>query len=663
MIKHIAVAFYPEHLSEERWSRDIDLMRENGINCVRILEFAWSRMERDDGQWDFGWVHRVMKLLAKAGVDVVPCTPSAAPPVWMTRRHPQCLAMDAAGNRAAHGARRHYCPTSAVYRTYSNRIAAKMQEELARYDNVIAWQIDNEFGWNKCFCPECVAAFRKAVRSKYPTLESLNEAWGGAFWSVDYWDWDDLDLPRAGNALSPEMKLALRQFYSDQATSFMSEQVAALKAAGAKTPISTNMMGDFDDVDYWAMAKPLDVVGFDNYFDIYTLAGDSLAHNLIRSLKGGQGYWTFENGVNSVGPWLQPPPGYLITHALAAAAHGEIGHTFFRWDSCLFAHEQDLQGMVDWAGRPRAALGEVKELAGILKEIRKIKLPPIQPRIAFVYSWQNYWAAKDYFSGTPYSGYWSELEAFYQALFDFGLICDCVPPDGDLSPYDLVVTPALQMASDDELESFRRYVRDGGVLLTGRKTFCKTPSGSYRGCDHPALDDVFGLRVAESQSPQDCNDITIRAFAGVTVPQKSFHLSGTGPLPASQTQGWFEVLEPKKAKSLYSYSDGYFPGRPAACRNRFGKGHAFYLGARIDRAAMKEFVRLALDAAGIDGLVDVPQGVQLVRRGDVCFITNHTTQEQAVPLPGPGKTLAGQVPDGRTVLLPGLGYAVVRVRK
>ena len=91
MIEHIAVAFYPEHLREERWARDIRLMKDFGIDSVRMLEFAWSRMEPADGEFDFAWVHRVMQLLREAEIRVIACTPTAAPPVWLTRQHQECL--------------------------------------------------------------------------------------------------------------------------------------------------------------------------------------------------------------------------------------------------------------------------------------------------------------------------------------------------------------------------------------------------------------------------------------------------------------------------------------------------------------------------------------------------------------------------------------------
>ena len=43
------VACYPELWPEADLARDIDEMKRVGINVVRIGEFAWSKMEPDEG--------------------------------------------------------------------------------------------------------------------------------------------------------------------------------------------------------------------------------------------------------------------------------------------------------------------------------------------------------------------------------------------------------------------------------------------------------------------------------------------------------------------------------------------------------------------------------------------------------------------------------------
>lgn len=664
MLNQIAVDYYPEHCDESLWPRDLRLMKENGIEAVRMFCFCWSRLEQGDENWNFDWTHRILRLLESEKMKAVLCTPTGAPPAWLTAKHPETLLVPRNGKRAKHGARKHYCPTSRVCRDYSNRIASKMFEELGGYPNVIAWQIDNELGFNPCWCGECEAAFRERMRERYQTLDRLNEAWGLAFWGREFYSWDEVGLPQSEfDGHEPHQEF--QEFYSDQIIGFMNEQVATLRAKGCRTPITSNMMADFPMIDYWKMAESLDFIAWDNYFDLYTLPGNSLAHHLMRSLKNGKGYWTYENGVNSASPWLQPPPGFNIVHGVSALAHGEEGHTFFPWRTFPFAHEQDLQGLLDWGSRPRKALAEVKALREILTELNRIDLPAISPRAAIVYSYPNYWGAsyyydKNYYARNSYRAYWPEVESFYHGLFDLGVGCDCVPPGADLSRYALVLTPGLCLVDDGHIDGFRDHVERGGVLVTGRKSFAKTPHNSYWTCDHPTrLTDVFGLRVAETQSAEDGNDLNVRSAAGER-PHRSWRLRGESGLPDTVSDGWFEVLELGTAQPLYRYSDGYFPSQPAAAVNAFGAGHAFYLGTRIERSAMKAFMKLVLQKAGIEPCVEVPFGAQVVRRGDFWVATNHSTESVTIRFPDEVVPVAGVEPQSAVLELPGCSWSVVR---
>lgn len=52
----IGVDYYPEHWPEEVWEQDADRMQDAGVSVVRMAEFAWSRLEPEEGVYEFGWL-------------------------------------------------------------------------------------------------------------------------------------------------------------------------------------------------------------------------------------------------------------------------------------------------------------------------------------------------------------------------------------------------------------------------------------------------------------------------------------------------------------------------------------------------------------------------------------------------------------------------------
>ena len=52
----LGTAWYPEQWPESRWDADLALMQQSRVHMVRVAEFAWSRMEPEEGKYDFDWL-------------------------------------------------------------------------------------------------------------------------------------------------------------------------------------------------------------------------------------------------------------------------------------------------------------------------------------------------------------------------------------------------------------------------------------------------------------------------------------------------------------------------------------------------------------------------------------------------------------------------------
>ncbi|MFL5694627.1 MAG: beta-galactosidase, partial [Ktedonobacteraceae bacterium] len=175
-------AYYPEHWSSERWSIDARLMQQAGINTVRLAEFAWSRLEPEEGLFDFAWLDKAIEILMAQRIQIILGTPTAAPPAWLIQAHPEILPVNEDGQRAGFGMRRHYCPTQPAFHTATRRIVEAMARHYQQHPAVFAWQIDNEMGnianGVRCHCSSCRAAFQAWLRQRYGSLECLNSMWG-----------------------------------------------------------------------------------------------------------------------------------------------------------------------------------------------------------------------------------------------------------------------------------------------------------------------------------------------------------------------------------------------------------------------------------------------------------------------------------------------------
>src|SRR3974377_1947869 len=101
----LGTAWYPEQWPESRWDADLTLMQQAGIHMVRVGEFAWSRMEPSEGQYDLDWLDHALAAAAKHGIVTVIGTPSAAPPAWLAQEDPETLRPKEDGRKDQHGNR------------------------------------------------------------------------------------------------------------------------------------------------------------------------------------------------------------------------------------------------------------------------------------------------------------------------------------------------------------------------------------------------------------------------------------------------------------------------------------------------------------------------------------------------------------------------------
>jgi beta-galactosidase len=641
---HFGVDYYPEHWPEERWSEDARLMAEAGLNVVRLAEFAWSRMEPQEGQYDFRWLDRAISILAVHDIRVVLGTPTASPPPWLMTKHHDAFLVREDGRRTTFGNRREYCPNNPAYHDYSWRIVAQMAKHFAEHPSVIGWQIDNEFG-NRCYCPVCAKAFQNWLRRRYETLDELNERWGTSFWSHVYTDWAQIPVPlTAGNSPNPGLALDFYRFMSDSYVAYQQMQIDVLRewCEPAETAgghfVTHNLMGfKYELINYFDLARSLDFVAWDNYRRTQWAmqAGvepsrAALAADTMRGLKG-RNFWVMEQQAGS-GGWevvsVPPRPGELRLWAYQTIAHGADGVVFFRWRTARFGAEQYWHGLLDHDGHTGRRYEEIKRIgAELAKAGEQIHGSLVKPVVAMVLSYDSRFAFQVQ-ENNPQFSYAEHFRQVYHALYSCQVPVDVVSPTADLSDYKMVVAPALHVVSAAIAENLKRFVEAGGMLVVTPRSGVKDEANAVVNQRLPGLlAELCGVEVEEydSLAPGMSNEIEF------SLPELAAH----SPVPAGI---WCDVLQPNGAEVVAAYTQEYYAGRPAITMNRLGKGKAVFVGTLGDATLYEALAGWLLELSGVQPILSVPEGVEVAERwqGDqrLLFVLNHGDEEQEVELGG-----------------------------
>ncbi len=623
------VDYYPEHWPKSRWVKDADLMGKVGFNVVRLAEFSWSRLEPSEGEYNFEWLDEAISILAEKGIKAIIGTPTAAPPPWIVKKHPDVLRVDPYGRRSPEGTRRNYCPNNPNYIAHTKRIVRAMALHYKDNPNVIGWQIDNEFGIDPCYCNNCIRAFREWLRNKYETLENLNRSCGFIFWSQEYGSWDEIYPPRPPIYMqSPSLCLDWHRFLSDSWINYQQIQIDIIRQIAPHHLITHNFMGLYKELDYFELAKPLDFVSFDYYpkwSSSVDYARSAMAHDVMRSLKK-KPYWIMElqSGAVKFPRALAPKPGEIRLWTFQSVARGADGALYFRWRTCRFGAEEYWHGILDHDGVPRRRFFGVKRVSEDLRKISQhIRGTTVKPEIAFTLVYDNIWAwdLEVGYDGKNYYGLgsWDPALDLYRILYSRNLPVDFVDPlREELSDYKIVFLPPLMLMKKSVEDKLRSYVKNGGILISAPRTGVKDWNDVIVGLTLPgSLSDVFGITIEEYTCLSEGDWINLK------MDESTFGSGASG-----RGRNWAELLLPREAETVARYESGIYDGEPAATINNYGRGLAVYIGTFPEEGFYSTLVDWLIGKAGIKPTLPPIEGLEAVERvgskGRVIFALNHS---------------------------------------
>ncbi len=578
----MGVCYYPEHWDENLWADDLARMKESGISVIRVAEFAWSKIEPAENEFDFSFFDRFLNLCLEQKMNVIFSTPTATPPAWLTEAHEEVLNARMDGVLYRHGCRKHYNYNSPVYQDYCRKIDNALNCELRDFYS----EADD-------------TAFRSFLQEKYETLNALNQAWGTVFWNQTYTDWKEVHLPRLTPAqgVNPHMKLDYCRFLAESTFRFCKMQADILRRYIKPGDfITTN--GMFSHIDNHRMTKEcLDIYMYDSYpnfaFGLGTQPDkdplcdrwNSKNQNEVRSIcphygimeqQSGAGGWT----ARMEGP--APRPGQLTLWAMQSVAHGADFISFFRWRTCTFGTELYWHGILDYDNRDNRKLREVKDFYTKFQTLSPLCNADYVSSFGLLKDYDNIWDME--------ADIWHERIASYSDNEIFaGAELSNLPYDvlylqkdstlSDLTRYPVLLYPHPLIMSRERAALLRAYVEQGGTLILGCRSGLKNTYGICEMLPQPGL-------------LQELTGTDVRDFTYTSPAEEDIYADWNGSRLSMPV--FNDVLTPLPGTDVLArYANGYYAGEAALTEHRMGKGRTLHLGSAFSRESLPGLLHYA----------------------------------------------------------------------
>lgn len=601
---------YPDILE-----KDIELFKKSNINCVSLGIFSWANLEPQKDHFTFEWLDNTIDRLYQNGIHVVLATPSGSRPQWLAEEYPEVLRVGENGVRNLYGHRHNHCYTSPAYRERVRIIDTKLAERYADHPAVILWHISNEFG-GECHCELCQQAFRVWCKEKYGSLDKLNHAWWSHFWSHTYTSWEQIHSPSwMGETSIHGLDLDWKRFVTHQTVDFMKEEIKAVKSVNPDLPATANLMGIYVyGLDYYKFAPELDVISWDSYPEWHAVSvsnrdiarNESLSHDMMRALKG-QPFLLMECTPSTTN-WRTvsklKKPGMHELSVLNAVAHGSDSGMYFQMRQSRGSAEKFHSAVISHIGTANTRVfGEVSQTGAVLDRLSERIYGSESPaQTAIIFDTENKWAL-DKCQGPRNCGldYFGEIQKHYDYFWQNGINVDVIDSTYDFSGYKLVIAPMLYMFRAGIQEKLRKFVADGGTLVTTcfSGVVDDTDLCLLGEATEEKLSDVLGMWIEETDSLYDGEN-------------NAMFFDGNGYALSELC----ELIHPTTCEVLSVYEYDFYKGMPALTVNSFGKGKAYHICSNTTVEFCREFYKRISTALTLEKAMDadIPDGVSVTFR-------------------------------------------------
>jgi beta-galactosidase len=579
-----AVYFRKSNPPEQDWARDHQTAARIGMNTFRHW-FMWGAIEVAPGKYDWRDYDRMMDLAAQNGIKVVIAELITDAPEWAFRKYPDAryVASDGSvlnssiGGSSATGGFPGLCLDNPQVRALAEKFLTALVERYRKHPALLGYDLWNEntsHGGSPtkmyCYCDATRRKLREWLRRHYESVEQVARVWN----RYSYASWDDMEPPRNFGGY-PE-SLDWLQFRIDDAFDLFHWRVELFRKLDPNHLIAAHgVAGTVESLpssahDEWRSSGEVDIWGFTF---VASRKGDEpwkqfQAVDLVRGGSRGKPFWHAEA---QAGPlWMQPQ---VIGRAredgriadendvrlwnLVSCAGGATGILYPRWRPLLDGPLFGAFGAfgMDGAMTPRAEMaGKVARWANAHPDLWASR--PVAGDIGLVFVPES--ELFNYVQQGSTNFYAQSIRGAYQAFFASNIQADFVSLD-DISKYKIVYLPYPVMLQSATVEKLRKYVEQGGTLVSeGLPAYFGDHGRAGQVQPNAGLDQVFGARERYVEFTPDLLDKLSFEVQGNTIHGRYF----------------LQEYEVRGGQPAGHYANGHI----AAVENRYGKGRTLLIG-------------------------------------------------------------------------------------
>ncbi len=607
----VGVAYYPEQDPESEWITDLRLMRDAGIQVIRVGEFAWNKMQKRNGNFTLEWMERLLAIAGEHGIQCILCTPTAAPPVWICERFPDLPPRLADGREGLFGGRRHYSVFHEGYRQCCVELATALGERFGSHPSVLGWQIDNEVGsYGLIDCsPSAARAWGQWLELRYGSVDHLNTAWNLVFWNQEVERFNQVPEPtHMMTTRNPSLVLEYNRFMLEGMADFLLAQakvISPLSPGREVIPSCTEeVLAAIHCRQCGERSSWITGAAIHNYPELTPSEGRvSMRMDLFRHLgrdgrflvleqQSGSGFTT----TNSLNPAVRR---FWVMEALSRGARMIV---FFHWRRFRGGCEWKHPCVLERDRRPRSAYKSIAEIAGqVRKALDLLDGGRVESGAQILIHWDSL-LARDRASELSF---WMEIQlpdakrhrfpmwesetlrAVWLPLSRMGVSVDFVGEGEEWDVGKPLFVTDLPLCDEMLRDRLTRFCEAGGRLVCFPGAAHRDRWGCHLDTPPPGiLTELFGASLSDY--------LPLRSGKGRIYDAATGGLTDTGEHPSQKPrvevrlrdgQKLFcdsthaEVLDIHAAEELGVYETGIGPAQSAFSMRHMGSGTAIYLGA------------------------------------------------------------------------------------